>query len=63
MQTCFTTTIAGFQITLDQQADGKYWVNYGKQETGCDTYDQAAKELGRCIMHALSCEGNIVNEE
>lgn len=63
MQTCYTTTIAGFDITLEQQANGKYWVTYGKQEIGCDTYEQAAKEIGLSIMHALACGGMINNEE
>ena len=59
MQTCYTATIAGFDITLKQQSNGKFRVTYGKQETGCDDYETAAKELGLCIMHALACEGMI----
>ena len=57
MQTCFETVLAGFTIMLEQDARGKFWLTYGKQETGHDTYADAAKALGEAIMHASSCEG------
>jgi hypothetical protein len=42
---------------LEQDTRGKFWLTYGKQETGHDTYAGAAKALGEAIMHAASCEG------
>jgi hypothetical protein len=63
MQTIFKTTISGFDIELEQTPSGKFWVTYGKQQTGCDYYDHAALELGRCILHASACAGLLVDED
>lgn len=34
-----------------------YSVMYGKQVSSKLTYSQAAKELGKCLMHAAYCDG------
>ncbi len=62
MQTCFETTMAGFEIKLEQAANGKLWVTYGKQESGHDSYQQAAQALGAAIMHAAACEGSLTSD-
>lgn len=59
MITCFQITLSGFPIILERSEKGKYWVNYGKEEIGCDTYEEAARQLGLCIMHALQCDGKL----
>jgi hypothetical protein len=42
--------------------EGKFWVEYGEQcKTGL-TYTEAARELGVAIMHALICDGNLMED-
>ena len=49
------TNIAGFDIKLIKKAKHKYDVVYGKEKHLNLTYEYAAKQLGYCIMHALTC--------
>lgn len=32
-------------------------VMYGRQDFWCQTYSEAASQLGLCLMHAMSCNG------
>lgn len=63
MTTIFKTEIAGYEITLQQNSEGKFIVGYGYQQYKTNSYGQAAKELGEVIMHALTCEGKIETKE
>ena len=62
MTTVFKTEIAGYEITLQKGSDNTFIVGYGYQQYKTNSYQQAAKELGECIMHALSCEGKLFDE-
>ena len=53
----FETIIAGYPIKLKTIGCGSFIVYYGESFKHCYSYDQAAHELGECIMHALNCEG------
>ena len=63
MTTVFKTEIAGYEITLQKGAEGVFIVCYGYQQYKTNSYEQAAKELGKCIMHALACEGKLFDGE
>ena len=56
---CATFAIAGMPIMLHQEAKDRFTVTYWKQVTGGLAYDQAASELGSCVMHALACDGRL----
>ena len=63
MQEVFKIQIAGYDIVLLQNEPDNFTVQYGaKIESNLD-YSQAAKLIGFCVMHALSCDGKINNEE
>ena len=49
------TNIASFDIKLIKKPKHKYDVVYGQEKHLDLTYENAAKQLGYCIMHALSC--------
>lgn len=51
---------ASLGITVWQNSKGFFRVNYGLQESSGLSYAQAAAELGKCIFHALACEGKLV---
>lgn len=63
MKQCLKLHIGGFDIILRQLGIDRFTVQYGKQKTGPFRYADAAKELGQCIMHGLSCEGRVDNRE
>lgn len=64
MHKVFQTTDYDFPITLEQsQATNLFKVTYGQQVTYGLTYEQAAKELGECLLHALTCAGEVTTEE
>lgn len=48
-----------FPITMSQQGANEFTVTYGRQIKGGLDYNQAASELGYCILHALACEGKL----
>ena len=52
-------------IKLEQHEDRNklFRVTYGKQVRDHLLYDDAATELGACLMHALACEGLLDNGE
>jgi hypothetical protein len=52
-KTCFEIECAGFEIRLTQQGVDRFTV----------TYEEAASELGSCLMHAAACEGKLDNRE
>ena len=62
MKEVFKIEIAGHQITLMQNSKGEFVVQYGYQQFTTKYYAEASKELGKCIMHALACEGKITDE-
>ena len=63
MTTVFKTEIAGYEITLQQNSKGEFIVGYGYQQYKTNSYEQAARELGACIMHALACDGKFEDKE
>ena len=52
-------TAIGAPIIVRQAASRSFSVQYGKQLTSDLSYEEAAKELGYCIFHALACESKI----
>lgn len=54
MKTCFEDKRR--DIMLKQAENRLFIVRYGKQVKAQLTYEEAATELGACIMHALACE-------
>jgi hypothetical protein len=60
----FTTTLAGYEIKLDQHGgSGEHFrVTYGAQTAAMLDYTRAANELGACLMHALRLEGKFKEE-
>lgn len=65
-KTIHSQTIAGTVIELEQQLrpcrETLFAVQYGFQRTEGLTYPNAAKEYGACVMHALACEGVLIDE-
>lgn len=59
----FSIKIAGYEINLLKNTKYDYIVQYGRQQYAPKYYAEAAEELGRCIMHALACEGKLNEEE
>lgn len=51
------------RVILSQQGSNNFTVTYGKQARAELNYEQAALELGACIMHALACDGKLDNSE
>jgi hypothetical protein len=63
MQEVFKIEIAGYNIVLQQNDCDNFTVQYGAEIESNLDYSQAAKSMGFCIMHALSCDGKINDEE
>ena len=63
MKEVFKIEIAGYDIVLQQNEPDNFTVQYGAEIESNLDYSQAAKSMGFCIMHALSCEGKINDEE
>ena len=55
--------IAGYGIILSQTGPDNFTVQYGAEVKSNLDYNQAAKSIGFCIMHALSCEGKLADQE
>ena len=53
-----------FPIVLEQTTTkGKlFTVSYGYQQSRDLTYEDACKEIGGCLLHALCCAGLASNE-
>lgn len=60
-RTCFQLTDTAYPIQLTQQAKNRFTVQYGLQTKENLTYNQAATELGACIMHAAACVDKLDN--
>ena len=63
MQEIFKIEIAGYDIILLQNNHDNFTVQYGAEVESNLDYSQAAKSVGFCIMHALSCDGKINDGE
>jgi muramidase (phage lysozyme) len=48
-----------FSVILSQQSKDKFAVIYGKLQMKDLTYDEAAQELGACLMHQAGCAGKM----
>lgn len=42
-------------VTLEQHSNGKFRVIYGKEVRDNLSYGAAARELGECLLHSMSC--------
>ena len=58
---CWKYDELAFPIELRQTGLDEFRVVYGKQSGGGLSYEQAAKELGESIFHALACDGKLDN--
>jgi hypothetical protein len=60
---CHKTIIAGFEIKIEQsRKKGRlFTVTYGAQVKENLTYEEACKNYGSCIFHALSLDYKIDN--
>ena len=63
MQEIFKIEIAGYAIVLLQNEPDNFTVHYGAEIESNLDYSQAAKSIGFCMMHALSCGGKINDGE
>lgn len=59
MKTVFEIELAGYPIKVDRLARNKFTVTYGLDVKPNLDYDAAARALGTCIFHALTCEGKL----
>jgi hypothetical protein len=50
-----------FPISIHQNGFDNFAVVYGLQVKNKLTYDEAALELGACLMHALACDERLDN--
>lgn len=64
MKTCIRLESLAWPVTLTQSgAGGKlFTVTYGAQVERGLTYSEACKSFGKCVFHALACEGLLDNE-
>lgn len=46
-----------FGVSLHQETKKRFRVTYGAQVEGGLTYEEAAREFGLCVFHALACDG------
>ena len=63
MQEVFKIEIAGHAIVLLQNNHDNFTVQYGAEIESNLDYSQAAKSIGFCVMHALSCDGKLDDGE
>ena len=59
---CHETIGLAFPVKLWQASQSLFMVEYGEQICYSLTYEEAAREYGRSIMHALACDGMIEEE-
>lgn len=64
MRTCIEMGGYGLPIKLEQREDSKalFRVTYGLQVHDHLTYAEGMTEFGKCVFHALACEGLLNNE-
>ena len=63
MKEVFKIEIAGYDIVLLQNEPDNFTVQYGAEIESNLDYSQAAKSIGFCMMHALSCDGKLDDGE
>ena len=63
MKEVFKIEIAGYSVVLLQKEPDNFTVQCGAEVKSDLDYYQAAKSIGFCIMHALSYDGKIDDEE
>ncbi len=63
MKEVFKIEMTGYDIVLLQNESDNFTVQHGAEVKSNLDYYQAAKSIGFCIMHALSCGGKIEDEE
>ncbi len=63
MREIFKIEIAGYDIVLLQNEPDNFMVQYGAEVKSNLDYSQAAKSIGFCMMHALSCDGKLDDGE
>lgn len=61
MNTCIELTDLAFPIKVEQYANARFKVTYGKQVSDRLTYERACAEFGACVFHALACDGKLDN--
>lgn len=61
MKSCLKLDTLAFPIELLQRGKDNFTVIYGKQVRVGLNYEDAGKELGLSIMHALACDGRLDN--
>lgn len=52
---------ADYDVFLGQRGPDDFLILYGQQSKENLTYEEAATELGACLMHAAACNGQIDN--
>lgn len=50
-------------VQIEQDEDGLFTVSYGLDIKESLTYSRAARELGQCIMHSMTCAGCFIGSE
>ena len=63
--TCFEITDpaqVGFPVRLYQSGTGEFSILYGSELHDGLSYEEAAREFGLCLFHALTCVGRIEND-
>lgn len=44
-----------YPVTIERTAHDRFTVTYGAEQKRGLSYDEATRELGECLMHALTC--------
>ena len=57
MKTIIVVDTLDHEVKLEQRADGRFRVTYGKQVKDHLRYVEAAAEFGECVMHSAACIG------
>lgn len=56
---CISLDLA-FPVKLEQHTDDlTFRVTYGNEVVDRLSYEDAARNLGECVMHALACNGKL----
>lgn len=56
---CIALLDLAYPVTVEQNARGLFRVTYGQQVKDGLTYSEAAREFGKCVFHALACDGKL----
>lgn len=59
MKTVHTFTNGDHDVKLEQRANGKFRITYGKEVHDRLNYDEAAREYGYCVFHSLACASKL----